>query len=198
MRDIPGLLHQSKHLAYFLQKPVTVLRLVMSKTKAQRPPKPKPPRTAFMCFYQLHQQKLKDANSSLSFGEINTVVVNAWKGIGGAEKQQCDQLAQKDKTRYQRELRGEFENCASEVRSSRKRHPGRLLLLPGKRYIVPSLSGRQSTHLKFKTFLRELCAIMIDRACRRPYLIHWSVRSSTLSRPSNTLLFINGTSASLK
>jgi hypothetical protein len=90
----------------------------MSKTKAQRPPKPKPPRTAFMCFYQLHQQKLKDANSSLSFGEINTVVVNAWKGIGGAEKQQCDQLAQKDKTRYQRELRGEFENCVSEVRSS--------------------------------------------------------------------------------
>lgn len=76
-----------------------------SKSKKSKDPNaPKKGMSAFMIFSNDHRNKVRDANPSLSFGEIGRKVGEAWKALSDKDKQVYVKKAEDDKKRYESEL----------------------------------------------------------------------------------------------
>jgi structure-specific recognition protein 1 len=89
---------------------------------------PKHPRNAYLYFTQKVRPKRKDEYPDKSFGELTILIADEWKHLSSGKKKEFDELAKKDKKRYQKEMK-EYEanretsssSSDSESRSREKR-----------------------------------------------------------------------------
>lgn len=74
------------------------------KVKKEKKVGPKRALTSFLYFSQDKRQSIKDANPSFTLGDIGKELGRLWKECTGPEKEKYEEMAAKDKIRYQREL----------------------------------------------------------------------------------------------
>lgn len=73
--------------------------------KEKDPNAPKRATTPFMVFSNAVRAEVKKENPQLSFGELGKEIGNRWKALSAEEKAQYEDIATKDKLRYQQELK---------------------------------------------------------------------------------------------
>tara|TARA_B100000282_G_C31642055_1_gene448991 strand:+ start:349 stop:765 length:417 start_codon:yes stop_codon:yes gene_type:complete len=79
------------------------------KIKAPKDPnKPKRGKTAFMYYCEKHRPKLineaKENGQKIEIGKIAKILGKSWKKIKAKDKKTFDELAKKDKERYEKEI----------------------------------------------------------------------------------------------
>jgi structure-specific recognition protein 1 len=94
---------------------------------------PKHPRNAYLYFTQEVRPRRKEQYPDKSFGELTILIANEWKSLSTVKRKRFDELAKKDKKRYERE-KNEYEanrettsssDSESESRDKRKRRKSR-------------------------------------------------------------------------
>eukprot|EP01113_Clastostelium_recurvatum_P019209 TRINITY_DN2267_c0_g1_i1.p1 TRINITY_DN2267_c0_g1~~TRINITY_DN2267_c0_g1_i1.p1 ORF type:complete len:179 (-),score=68.33 TRINITY_DN2267_c0_g1_i1:171-644(-) len=76
------------------------------KTKKEKDPNaPKRPLTAYMHFAKATRSQIVSKNPSADFREIGTLLGEAWTSIKAADKKKFDDAAEKDKKRYEKEVK---------------------------------------------------------------------------------------------
>eukprot|EP00522_Entomoneis_paludosa_P008598 CAMPEP_0172442372 /NCGR_PEP_ID=MMETSP1065-20121228/2822_1 /TAXON_ID=265537 /ORGANISM="Amphiprora paludosa, Strain CCMP125" /LENGTH=905 /DNA_ID=CAMNT_0013192211 /DNA_START=91 /DNA_END=2808 /DNA_ORIENTATION=- len=76
------------------------------KKKAKKDPNaPKRGKSAYMFFADANRDSIKANNADASFGELGKLMGAAWKNAGSEEKAKFTAMAEKDKTRYQSEMK---------------------------------------------------------------------------------------------
>ena len=72
--------------------------------KAKKDPNaPKRPLSAFMFFSNDNRDKVKQENEGCSFGEVGKYLGEAWAKASAADKKKYQDMADKDKARYEKE-----------------------------------------------------------------------------------------------
>lgn len=78
----------------------------VAKKKAKRDPKyPKRPQSAYNFFVQKKSKSLKSENSTLSSTDLLKKVSELWKEVSDDERTELNELVQKDKARFEKELK---------------------------------------------------------------------------------------------
>jgi hypothetical protein len=72
--------------------------------KRKNPNLPKRAMTAYMLFSQEKRAQIKSKNPDVSFGQVGKLLGEAWATVPEAEKKKFNELAAKDKIRYQKEM----------------------------------------------------------------------------------------------
>ncbi|KAJ3412811.1 Non-histone chromosomal protein 6 [Chytridiales sp. JEL 0842] len=73
--------------------------------KVKDPNAPKKPLTPYFQFLNSNRQRIKDANPGASFGELNKILGAEWKALSDAEKAPYVKATEKDKLRYEKEVK---------------------------------------------------------------------------------------------
>ena len=93
------------------------------KTKKEVDPnKPKKPITAFILYSNDNRQRVKDQNPGIAFGEIQKVMGQDWKAAKPATIKKYEDLANKDKVRYEKQMK-DYVPDAKYAKSKRKKDP---------------------------------------------------------------------------
>lgn len=76
-----------------------------AKTKKEKDPDaPKKPQTAYFLFMNQKRVEVKEADPSLTFGTLTKKLTEMWRGLDDEARKVYDDLAIKDKERYQAEM----------------------------------------------------------------------------------------------
>ena len=75
-----------------------------SKKKKKDPNAPKRAMTSFFYFSKEMRPKVKEENPEMTFGELGKKIGELFRGLSADEKEKYEELAKKDKERYQREM----------------------------------------------------------------------------------------------
>jgi structure-specific recognition protein 1 len=77
-----------------------------AKGKSKKDPNaPKRGLSAYMFFMQKMRSEIQEENPDAAFGEIGKIVGQKWKELSNKEKAPYEEMAEKDKARYQREMK---------------------------------------------------------------------------------------------
>jgi len=66
---------------------------------------PKHPRNAYLYFTQDVRPRRKEEYPDKTFGELTILIANEWKSLSSKKRKRFEELAKKDKNRYQREMK---------------------------------------------------------------------------------------------
>ena len=99
-----------------------------SKKKAKKDPNaPKKPLTSFIIFSSDKRSEIVNANPGMSIGDVAKQLGSLWKEISASEKTKYEELAKKDKERYERDMslykKGEVESKPSKPESVKSSKP---------------------------------------------------------------------------
>lgn len=72
--------------------------------KKKDPNAPKRPMAAFMYFSSANRDKIKKDNPGCTFGEVGKYLGAAWAKVDAKTKAKFQEMADKDKTRYDKEM----------------------------------------------------------------------------------------------
>jgi len=96
-------MHQQ--LAKLTGQPARQIVVVAGKKKKTRDPDaPKKPKSSFMVFSTENRDKIKQQNPEATFGDIASLVSEAWKALSEKDKKKYTDKADKSKEKYQKEL----------------------------------------------------------------------------------------------
>jgi hypothetical protein len=92
--------------------------------KAGKDGKPRGRMSAYAYFVQTcrEEHKKKHPGESVVFAEFSRKCAGKWKGMGPKEKKRFDEMAEKDKSRYQKEM-ADYVPPAGEKKGKRKKDP---------------------------------------------------------------------------
>jgi hypothetical protein len=76
----------------------------MPRRKRKDPHAPKRALTAYMMFSQERRNQLRNEHPDAGFGQVGKLLGEAWAALPEADKQKFNEMAAKDKIRYQKEL----------------------------------------------------------------------------------------------
>ena len=65
---------------------------------------PKKPRSSYNCFKSAKHSEFKETQPGASWGDVNKLVNQAWKALSQSERAKWDELHEKDKVRYEKEM----------------------------------------------------------------------------------------------
>eukprot|EP00536_Pseudo-nitzschia_multiseries_P001699 jgi/Psemu1/250897/estExt_Genewise1Plus.C_220028 len=86
------------------KKPVEAAPISKKKPKKD-PNKPKRAQTAFMIFSNENRERLKKENPELGFGDLSKLIGSEYKALGQETLADLDKKVQKEKARYEREMK---------------------------------------------------------------------------------------------
>lgn len=126
--------------------------------KKRDPAAPKKPLSAFMFFSKRNRAEMKEQNPQLSFGQLGQLMGQKWKELTDAEKKPYEALNEKDKIRYQNEMK-DYTPPPDEEGSRKRRKGGpkktRSAYLFFQQEILPELKRSQPL-LKFGDVAKEI------------------------------------------
>eukprot|EP00854_Cymbomonas_tetramitiformis_P016961 gene16961-20151_t len=77
-----------------------------TRRKKKDPNAPKRPMAAYMFFCMENREKVKTEMPDLTFGEIGRIMGQRWAAASAEEKTKFTDMAEKDKERYEEEMKG--------------------------------------------------------------------------------------------
>ena len=75
------------------------------KKQKRDPAKPKRPLNAYLVFLGRHREEMRKANPGSDVRELTALLAKSWQKVSAKEKALCEAAAQKDRARYEREMK---------------------------------------------------------------------------------------------
>ncbi len=75
------------------------------KKQKRDPAKPKRPLNAYLVFSDRHREEMRKANPGSDVRELTALMAKRWQKVSAKEKALCEAAAQKDRARYEREMK---------------------------------------------------------------------------------------------
>jgi hypothetical protein len=79
------------------------------KKEKKDPLSPKKGLSSYMCYFKENRERIKSENPDAEFGEIGKLIGAAWKALDEDEKAVYEQMSEKDKARYKKDM-AEYES----------------------------------------------------------------------------------------